>query len=89
MGVGAVVVVVGMRVVGILLVATFLVIPAATARMVTRTLLGVTLVAALLGILASVAGLVLSYALDVPSGATMVLFQGACFFLALGLRPRG
>jgi len=84
----AVVVVVGMRVVGILLISAFLVIPAATARLVARTLLGVTLLSVLLGIMAGVAGLLMSFWLDVPSGAAMVICQGCVFFLALALRSR-
>jgi len=84
----AIVVVVGMRVVGILLVASFLVIPAATARMVASTLVGVTGVSVVLGVSSGIAGLIASYALDIPSGATMVIFQGTAFMIALAMGRR-
>lgn len=77
--VAAVVVSVSAVVVGVILMAAYLVIPAATARLVARTLAQMTVLSVLLGGLATVAGLVLSFVLDVPSGATIVLVQAALF----------
>ncbi len=79
----AAVVVSAVKVVGILLVAAFLVLPPASARLLARTFLGTTLLAILLGVLGMVAGLVLAYFFDVPSGATVILVESALFFLAL------
>ena len=77
----AVVTVVSIRVVGIILVSALLVIPASTTFMFRVGILKQPLVAGLLGALVSVVGLVISYALDVPPGAAIVVLSGAVFLL--------
>ena len=47
------------------------------------------LLAALVGIASSIAGLYLSYWLDVASGATIVLVQTGTFLVVLAFGPRG
>jgi zinc transport system permease protein len=74
--------------VGVVLVAAFVVIPAATAQLLGRTL-GTTLVAAVAASLAGTGlGLVASYHWNVAPGATIILTLGLFFFLALGLGRR-
>jgi zinc transport system permease protein len=82
----AIAVVVAVKVVGIMLVAAFLVIPAAAARLVARTFFGMTLLSIAFGILSTAVGLAVSYRLDVPSGAMIIFTQAACFLLALAIR---
>jgi len=82
----AVTVVVAVKVVGIMLIAAFLVIPAAAARMMARTFAGMTVLSILIGVTSTVVGLTLSYHLDVPSGATIILVQAAFFIGALLFR---
>lgn len=84
----AVTVVVTVKVVGIILVAAFLVIPAATARLLTHTFRAMTVGAVLIGMASAIAGLVASYGLDVPSGATIVLLQAVAFFAGMLLGRR-
>ena len=76
----AVTIVAAVKIVGIVLVAAFLVIPAAAARLVTGTFRTMTLVSVAVGVATAVGGLAGSYALDIPSGATIVLTQAAVFF---------
>jgi len=84
----ALVVVVGAKTIGVVLVSAFVVIPAATAQLLGRTL-GVTLALAVASSLAGTAfGLFASYHLNVAPGATIILTLGAFFFLALVLRRR-
>ncbi len=85
----AVVIVVAVKTVGVALVSSFIVIPAATARMAGRTLGRVALLAVLFGAGGAALGLTLSYHLDVASGATVILTMGALFAVALALRGRG
>ena len=85
----AVTVVVAVKVVGIVLIAAFLVIPAATARLLARTLGAMTRLAIAAGVSTALVGLWASYELDVPSGATIVLVQAALFFAAMPFRGRG
>jgi zinc transport system permease protein len=84
----AVVIVVSVRAVGVVLVSSFVVIPAATSRMLTRTMAGMALLAVVIGLAGSSVGLILSYQLDVPSGATIILLLGAVFFVALLVAAR-
>lgn len=79
----AVTIVVSMKVVGIVLIAAFLVIPAATARLLARTFARMTVISVLVGVLSAVAGLWTSYVLDLPSGAAIILVQAVLFFVAL------
>ncbi|MBD3287523.1 metal ABC transporter permease [candidate division KSB1 bacterium] len=79
----AVTVVSAIKVVGIVLIAAFLVIPAATARLLSRTFRSMTILSIILGIFGAVSGLIFSYYLDVPSGATIILLQAAFFFVAM------
>jgi zinc transport system permease protein len=88
LAVTALVVVVGVKTVGVVLVSAFVVIPAATGQLLGRTL-GATLALAVATALAATAfGLFASYHLNVAPGATIILTLGAAFFLALVLRRR-
>ncbi len=82
----AVVIVVAVKTVGIALVSSFVVIPAATARMLGRTLARVAVLSVALGVFGAALGLVLSYHLNVASGATIILTLGSFFGLSLLVR---
>ena len=85
----ALTIVVSLQAVGIILVVAMLITPAATAQLVTVRFTRLMLVAALVGIGSSIAGLYLSYWLDVASGATIVLVQTGTFLVVLAFGPRG
>lgn len=76
-------IVLAIKVLGIVLIAAFLVIPAATARLASTTFVRMTLTAVLFAVGTTVLGLAAAYQLDVPSGAAIVLLQAALFFSAL------
>jgi zinc transport system permease protein len=84
----AIVVVVGVKTVGVVLVSAFVVIPAAAANLLGRSLAGIAGLAVALGVSGTAFGLFASYHLNVATGATIILTLGACFFLALLLRRR-
>ena len=75
----AVVVVVGMRVVGLLLVSAIMIVPVAAAQQITRSFRTTAAVAVLLGVIASLSGLVTSFYVEVPPGPTIVLLALATF----------
>jgi len=78
------------RIVGIILIIALLTIPAATARRFTSNLKKMMILAVILGIGFTFGGLWLSYAVDLPSGATIILVSGGVFLVSLGfLRLRG
>ena len=88
--IAAVVVVVSAQVVGVVLMASYLVIPAAAARLLSRSLGQMTVWSLVLGIGSTVLGLVASFLLDVPSGSTIVLVQSVLFAIAFAFaRSRG
>lgn len=84
----ALTIVVSLQAVGIILVVAMLVTPAATAQLLTLRFTRMMTLAVLVGVGSAVAGLYLSYWLDVASGATIVLVQTGTFLLALALGPR-
>ena len=83
----AVTIVISIQTVGIVLVVAMLVTPAATATLLVRRFPMVMLVGALQGVLGVVAGLYLSFYLNIASGATIVLVLTGMFFLVLVVGP--
>jgi zinc transport system permease protein len=84
----ALLVVVGVKTVGVVLVSAFIVIPAATASLVGRSLAGIAALSVLLAVGGTAFGLFAAYHLNVATGATIILTLGALFFLALVVRRR-
>ena len=78
----ALTVVVLIRVVGIIMVIALLTIPAAMARQFTHNFKKMMLLSILLGIVFTQCGLWLSYLLDWPSGATIILVAGVIFLIS-------
>ena len=78
----AVVVAVALKVVGVLLIAALLIIPAATARPFCRTPEAMAMVAVGIAMLAVVTGLKSAYLLDTPTGPTIVSLAALLFTLA-------
>ena len=86
----AVTIVAAMRLVGIVLVSAFLVIPAATGQALARSLPGMLAVSVTSALLSVGGGLWLSWTWDLPSGASVVMLSALLFFGALvGGRLRG
>jgi len=79
----AVTIVAAVRLVGIVLVSAFLVIPAATGQAMARSLRGMLVTAVVSALVSVVVGLWLSWSWNLPSGAAIVLVSAALFFLAL------
>jgi len=84
----AVSIVVALKVVGIVLVASFLVIPAAAARLVAPTFAAMTVISMVIGVAGVVLGLMVSWEWNMPSGAAIILVHSAMLFLMLPLRRR-
>ncbi|MCA9772297.1 MAG: metal ABC transporter permease [Myxococcales bacterium] len=82
----ALTIVVSVKIVGIVLISAYLVIPGATALALARRLPAMMAISVGIGVVSSVAGLVLSNAFDIPSGATIVLTQFALFVAAAAIR---
>jgi zinc transport system permease protein len=83
--------VLGIRVLGIILVSAILIVPVSTARLLCRSFRALTWWTVLIAEFTVLAGLLLSYFLDLPTGAVIVLSGSALFslaFLVSSLRRR-
>jgi len=85
----AVVVAVSIKIVGALLIASLLIIPAAAARAGARTPEAMAVLAAALGMLSALGGLGLSLGLDTPAGASIIAVAAGLFALSLAVGRRG
>ncbi len=88
MGLMALVIALAMQVVGILLVTSLLIIPAATARAFARTPEQMAVLASVTGCLAVALGLGGSLRWDLPTGPAIVVAAAALFAAVTVLRPR-
>jgi zinc transport system permease protein len=78
----ALTVIVLIRVVGIILVIALLTMPAAMASRFTFSFKKMMLLSILIGVIFTMGGLWLSYTLDLPSGATIIIFGGALIIIS-------
>ncbi len=85
----AIFVALAMKLVGILLTVSMLIIPAAAARRLARTPPQMAVGAALVGMLATLAGLFASLAYDTPAGPSIVVAAALIFLLLRALPARG
>ncbi|MCS4531773.1 anchored repeat-type ABC transporter permease subunit [Corynebacterium sp. ES2730-CONJ] len=80
-------VVMSVRTIGNILVLALLITPAATARLLSDNLKMTMLIAALVGVIGAIAGIYLSWAIDLPTGATIVLVLTSIFLFAWIFSP--
>jgi manganese/iron transport system permease protein/iron/zinc/copper transport system permease protein len=74
-----------MQILGVTLIAAALVIPAITARLLTDNFDRMILLSTGLGMISGFLGMVISYYVDIASGATIVMLQAALFGLVLAI----
>lgn len=84
----AIVIAIGMRVVGVLLITSLLIIPAATARQHSKSPEQMAIFASLTGCVAVVLGITASAYSNVPTGPTIVLSCSVLFILTLFKKPQ-
>ncbi|SFK56456.1 manganese/iron transport system permease protein/iron/zinc/copper transport system permease protein [Nitrosomonas aestuarii] len=79
-------IIVSMNIVGVTMIAATLIMPAMTARMMTDSFSTMQLYSIAVGALIGAGGMYLSYAFDIASGATIVLFGALIFCFAVLIR---
>ncbi len=72
-----------MRTVGLLLVSAIMIVPIAAAQQVSTSFRGTGLLGAAIGVACAIGGVVASYYIDAPSGATIVLLTLVSFLFAV------
>jgi manganese/iron transport system permease protein/iron/zinc/copper transport system permease protein len=76
-------VIASMQILGVTMIAAIIVVPAVTARLLTDSFARMVLLATAIGTLCGLVGMLLSYYLDVASGATVVLTAATLFLVVL------
>ena len=79
----ALTIVISAKIIGIVLISAFLVIPAAASRLVNRRFLLMTVISIIFGIMSVIAGLWISYGADLPSGPVIIITQTVIFMVCL------
>lgn len=85
----ALVIAIAMKIVGILLITSLLIIPAAAARRFTRTPESMAALASVFGVVAVVAGLLASLTWDLPGGPSVVVAAASLFLVGSLVPMRG
>ncbi len=85
----ALVIAIAMKIVGVLLITALLIIPAATARRVSRTPEQMAIIASLVAMVTVVMGLAMSWYSDAPAGPSVVVCSALLFLLSLTAPQRG
>ncbi|MDY0256280.1 metal ABC transporter permease [Gudongella oleilytica] len=80
-------IVLGIRVVGTMLISSMIVFPTVTALQVSRSFKSTIVISALISVAAVIVGVLTSYVLNFPSGATIVMVNAFVFIVFFALKP--
>ncbi len=89
LGAVALIVAVGVKVTGSLLVGALVIVPPATARMISANMQQYAALSAAIGVVASVAGILVAQAAHFPAGPAIILVGASLFLLSLLSKRRG
>lgn len=82
----AIIVMISIRWIGILLINSLLILPAASSRNITKDMRSYHLVSILFSIFSGIAGLIISYYWNVSTGPMIVLISGIIYFVTFGVK---
>ena len=82
----AIIVMISIRWIGILLINSLLILPAAASRNIAKNMRGYHLISILFSLFSVIAGLIISYYWNIPTGPMIVLISGAIYFITFGIR---
>lgn len=82
----AVIVMISIRWIGILLINSLLILPAASSRNIAKSMRSYHLLSVVFSLFSGIAGLIISYYWNIPTGSMIVLISGAIYFITFGLR---
>ena len=84
----AIVVMVSIRWIGILLINSLLILPAASSRNIAKNMRQYHMLAVVFSMLSGITGLIVSYYYNIPTGPMIVIIAGINYFITLGLKNR-
>ena len=84
----AIVVMISIRWIGILLINSLLILPAASSRNIAKNMRYYHLYAVIFSVFSGIVGLIVSYYFNVPTGPMIVILSGAIYFVTLFLKKK-
>lgn len=84
----AIVVMISIRWIGILLINSLLILPAASSRNIAKNMRWYHLYAVLFSVFSGITGLILSYYFNIPTGPMIVILSGGIYFITLFLKKK-
>lgn len=84
----AIIVMISIRWIGILLINSLLILPAASSRNIAKNMRSYHLISVIFSLFSGIAGLILSYYWNIPTGPMIVLISGIIYFITFGLKKR-
>ena len=84
----AIIVMISIRFIGILLINSLLILPAASSRNVAKNMRTYHLFAVIFSLFSGITGLIISYYWNIPTGPMIVLISGLIYFITFGLKKR-
>lgn len=82
----AIIVMISIRWIGILLINSLLILPAASSRNVAKNMRSYHLISVLFSLFSGIVGLILSYYWNIPTGPMIVLISGIIYFITFGIK---
>ena len=82
----AIIVMISIRWIGILLINSLLILPAAASRNIAKNMRSYHLISVIFSLFSGIAGLIISYYWNIPTGPMIVLISGAIYFITFGIR---
>ena len=82
----AIIVMISIRWIGILLINSLLILPAAASRNIAKNMRSYHLISILFSLFSGITGLIISYYWNIPTGPMIVLISGAIYFITFGVR---
>lgn len=82
----AVIVMISIRWIGILLINSLLILPAASSRNIAKSMRSYHLFSVIFSLFSGITGLIISYYWNIPTGPMIVLILGVIYFITFGLR---
>ena len=82
----AIIVMISIRWIGILLINSLLILPAAASRNIAKNMRNYHLISILFSLFSGITGLIISYYWNIPTGPMIVLISGAIYFITFGVR---
>lgn len=82
----AIIVMISIRWIGILLINSLLILPAASSRNIAKNMRSYHLISVLFSLFSGITGLIISYYWNIPTGPMIVLISGVIYFITFGVK---